>query len=199
MREADLPGTLRDLPQIRAAGIVKTLSDKGPGLPGRRGMKNPETKTYKGKITNVDASLVGSFCSDPHASYDDYGIYAEGCFDAIDFRAPILRAGNSRLCGSFVDPPSTSNEISRRFALWLAFFRDFSGVSKAVVPSGQAAEKLNQRGLCNKGTALQLAEKLFKNSKKCQGTTSVVPQVLQKFTWALAVKFQHVVYIRAKL
>jgi len=29
------------------------------------------------------------------------------------------------------------------------------------------------------GTTSQLAEKLFKGSKKCQGTTLVVPQVLQ--------------------
>jgi len=29
------------------------------------------------------------------------------------------------------------------------------------------------------GTTSQLAEKLFKDGKKCQGTTLVVPQVLQ--------------------
>jgi hypothetical protein len=40
--------------------------------------------------------------------------------------------------------------------------------------------------LCNKGTALQLAEKVIGSGRKCQGTTSVVPQLPQNQCRALA-------------
>jgi len=47
------------------------------------------------------------------------------------FERQSFGAGNSPLCGSFVGPPSTSHEISRCIALWLAFFANFMGDSSA--------------------------------------------------------------------
>jgi hypothetical protein len=39
--------------------------------------------------------------------------------------------------------------------------------------------KTRFKALCKKSTPLELAEKLLEDGKKCQGTTLVVPQVLQ--------------------
>ena len=76
-------------------------------------------------MKNTTAFVVGSFCSDPHAPYFDYGISAEDCFNATGLQTPDFRAENSQLCGSFAGPSSTCQESSRRIEVWLALFPGF--------------------------------------------------------------------------
>jgi hypothetical protein len=52
------------------------------------------------------------------------------------FERQLYRAENRSFRDSFVGQPSTCQEISRNIALWLAFFREFTGASSAGARAG---------------------------------------------------------------
>lgn len=79
----------------------------------------------------------------------------------MTFERQSFRAGNSPLCGSFDGPPSTSHEIIRCFALWLAFFANFTGDSSVGGSGGSLprtclmrSDREQRRGLAAGVTSL---------------------------------------------
>jgi hypothetical protein len=102
----DVPGTLRNLPETLGPVLLERLSNC---CPGTRRKKNRCEDLQPGKMTKTAAFVAGSVCSDSASSNFNYGISAEGRFDATGVRAPILPRRKQptlrQLCGPTVYVP----------------------------------------------------------------------------------------------